>query len=305
MAPTLFAPAPLASTYPLAMLVVRNIFVALICVSPLCLFWDGLVVQELVAGIVTVAMVVTAVSLRPGETEFLMSVLRPALVAAAIPALWVVVQILPLGIFAHPIWRSASTALHEPMRGSISVDPAASIISLGDYLLLAAVAFLSAAVAVDRQRVEWILFALGIATTVASLFVIAQRFILGWPPGAPFVQATACVSLGTIVAATILIRAIERYTIRQSQARGPQQISLRSLQAFIPGLIALVICSLAFSLLADRRMAFVMAYGLLETHKSVDYQPIWARVVGDSRNSGAGPGNRRPSDRILPCATRH
>ena len=94
----------------------------------------------------------------------------------AAAALWVAVQILPFGIFAHPIWRSTSAALHEPMLGSISVDPAASIISLGDYMLLAAVAFLSSAVAVDRQRAEWVLFALSIATTIAGLIVIGHQF---------------------------------------------------------------------------------------------------------------------------------
>lgn len=81
------------------MLIVRNILAALICVSPLALLWDGLIVQGFVAGIVAVAMAMTAISLRPGETEFLISVVRPVLIAAAIPALWVVLQIIPFGIF--------------------------------------------------------------------------------------------------------------------------------------------------------------------------------------------------------------
>ena len=245
------------------MLIVRNILAALICASPLALLWDGLIVQGLVAGIAAVAMAVTARSLRPGETEFLISVVRPALIGAAIPALWVIVQILPFGILAHPIWKSASTALNEPMHGSISVDPAASIISLGDYLLLAAVASLSAAVAVDRQRAEWILFALSIATSIAGVIVISHQFVSRWPTPFASAQATQCVALGVIIAAANCVRALERYGLRRYQAPNLQQSSLSGLQSFIPGVAALVICGLAFSLVANYATAFATAYGLL------------------------------------------
>ena len=64
------------------------------------------------------------------------------------------VQVLPLRVLAHPIWKSAETALGHPVAGGISVDPGASVIALGQYLSVIAVAFLSAAVAVDRQRAE-------------------------------------------------------------------------------------------------------------------------------------------------------
>lgn len=245
------------------MLIARNILVALLCVSPLCLFWDDLIVQGLISGIAAVALAVAAGSLRPGETEFLVSVVRPALIAAAIPALWVVVQILPFGIFAHPIWKSASAGLHGPMPGSVSVDPAASIISLGNYLLLAAVAFLSAAVAVDRRRAEWILFALSIATVIIGLIVIGHQFVLRWPAPSAFAQAVECVSLGTVIAATNCVRGLERHGISRHQARGPQQSRLMGLQAFIPGLAALVICGSAFSLIATRHAVFATACGLV------------------------------------------
>lgn len=145
------------------------------------------------------------------------------------------------------------------MRGSISVDPATSIISLGDYLLLAAVAFLSAAVAVDRLRAEWILFALSIATSIAGLIVIGHHFVSSWLTPFALTQATDCVSLGMIVAATACVRAMERYGMRRSQ----QQSRLIGLQSFIPGFTALVICGLAFSLIATYVAAFATAYGLL------------------------------------------
>jgi hypothetical protein len=255
------------------MSMVRNILAALLCLSPLCLLSDGVVVQGLVAGIIAVATAVTARSLRPGETAFLISVLRPAAMAAAIPALWVVVQILPLGLFAHPIWQSAATALHEPIRGSISIDPAQSVISLGHYLSLAAVAFLSAAVATDRQRAVWMLSALTIGTAASGLVVLGHWFVATDPASLAFLQATECVSLGMILAATSCVRAIEQYGLRRYRAHGKRQSTPIELGSVPPeaavlalcalALCGLVTCGLALWLLAGREAIFAAACGLL------------------------------------------
>ena len=101
-------------------LTVRNILIALICASPVILAWDGLIVQGVVVGIVAIALVITARNLRPGETEFLVSIIRTPIVVAAIPALWVLLQVLPLEVLAHPhpIWISAEKALGHPIHGS-------------------------------------------------------------------------------------------------------------------------------------------------------------------------------------------
>ena len=146
--------------------------VALIGGSPAILLVGGLVMHALVAGIVAIALVIVARSLRPGETEFLVSRTRPLAFAAAVPALWVLIQILPLNLFVHPIWISAAQALGRPVAGAISIDPGASVIALGQYLSMAAVTFLSAAVAVDRQRAQWLLFALAGACTAIALGVL-------------------------------------------------------------------------------------------------------------------------------------
>jgi hypothetical protein len=84
----------LASTSDFNVSKARLILVALICASPVILLWDGLIMQSLVAGVVSVALMITARTLRPGETEFLISIVRPLVVVAAIPALWVLAQVL-------------------------------------------------------------------------------------------------------------------------------------------------------------------------------------------------------------------
>jgi len=243
------------------MLTVRNILAVSICVSPIMLLWDGLIVQGVVAGIAAVTLAIAARALRPGETGFLISVTRPPLAAAAIPALWVLLQVIPFGVLAHPIWRSAETALHYAVAGAISADPGASVIALGRYLSMTAVAFLSAAVAIDRQRAEWMLFALSVAATIVSLIVIAQSLL---PPGswlAAFARPPAIdgAGLGSIIAGAACIRAVERYETRHAQQRSKPNV----LQTFAPCTIALAICLAALTLSAKAEVICATGYGLL------------------------------------------
>ena len=232
---------------------VRLILVTLICASPVILLWDGLIVRGLVAGILAVALAITAQTLRSGESEFLVSIIRPLAAVAAVPAVWVLVQLFPLRLLAHPIWKSAETALGNPVAGTISVDPGASVIALGQYLSVIAVAFLSAAVAVDRQRAEWILFALTAAVTAVALMILT--------PLATFTRAQAidCVGIGTIIASAACIRSIERYETRRSS---PQRSVPILLLTFAVCSGALAICGAVVMLGATREILIATAYGI-------------------------------------------
>jgi hypothetical protein len=228
--------------------------VTLICTSPAILLWDGLIMQGLLAGIVAVALAITARALRPGETGFLVSIVRPAAVIAAVPALWVVIQVLPLGVLAHPIWKSAETALGHPVAGTISVDPGASIIAVGQYLSIVGVVFLSAAVAVDRQRAEWILFAL----TAVGVALALMLFFRGVEfPMFARAQAIDCVSMGTIVAGAACIRTIERYETRRSS----RSVSVL-LWTFVACSTALMICCAVELFGATRETLIATVYGI-------------------------------------------
>jgi len=261
----------------LAMLLVRNLLVALLCALPVILLFDGLIVQGIIAGVVAVAVAVTAVVLRPGETEFFLTIARPLVLLAIVPALWIVLQIIPLGIFAHPIWASAQAALHQPILGHITIDPAVSLIALGQYLSLTAIACVTAALAVDRRRAEWTLFALGIAVTLVSLMVIAHKLFLGaWLTGERETAAIDCTSLGTIIAAAACIRAVERYETqgawRQSESTAPRAI----LAAFA----ALLICAEAFGLSANRELLFATGCGLLTLAYVLVIRRLGLRLLG-------------------------
>ena len=149
-------------------------------------------------------------------------------------------QVLPLRALAHPMWKSAETALGRPLADTISIDLGASVLALGQYLSMIAVIFVSAAIAVDRRRAEWLLFALAGACALIGVIVLIR---VSFPSGSglpPFVPAAAidCAALGTIIAAAAIIRAIERYETRRSR------LTLL-LPTFIASSVALVICILA------------------------------------------------------------
>jgi hypothetical protein len=241
---------------------VRLILFALICCSPAILLADGLIVQGVVAGILAVALALIALNLRPGETEFFISIFRWAAVIALVPALWIIVQLLPLGVLVHPIWKSAEKALGHHIAGTISVDFGASVIALGQYLSMAAVAFVSAAIAVDRMRAGWVLFAIVIAGTLAALILLMNAL---FPVGialSPLAQTQAldCTSLGTIASGAACVRTLEQFTRRQSSTPRSGPLLLWTLAACVG---ALVICGGTLLLSAAHQVLVATACGLL------------------------------------------
>jgi hypothetical protein len=240
----------------------RLILVALICTSPAILLVGGLLMQALVAGIVGVALIIVARSLREGEAGFLVPLVRPLAAVAAVPALWVLIQVLPLTMFAHPIWSSAAEALGRPIAGAISIDPGASVIALSQYLSMIAVAFLSAAVALDRQRAEWLLFALAGACAVIALIVLTHDlFFAGlWLTTFAHAQAIDCAGMGSIIAGAACLRTVERYKNRYT---APGRSVPILLWTFAASATALVICAAASSLGGTYWAIFALGCGLV------------------------------------------
>jgi hypothetical protein len=238
---------------------VRFIVVFLVCVSPAVLLWDGLIVQGLIAAVVAVGLAITAQTLRPGEAEFLVSIVRPAAAVAAIPALWILFQALPFGLLSNPIWASAQLALGHSMATAISVDPGASVIGLGQYLSLGATAFLSAAVAVDRGRAEWVLFVLTGASAVLAVILIAHGLFFPAFSGFTQAQAADCVTMGGVIAGAACMRSIERYESRHTNSYGSEAVLLWTLGA-CGGV--LVLCALAVLLDETPEVFFAMGSGV-------------------------------------------
>jgi hypothetical protein len=237
------------------------IVAALICVSPIILLRDGLAMQGLVAEAVGVALAIAAITLRPGETEFLVSIIRPLLVLALVPILWIVFQIIPLSIFAHPIWANAEATLGHTIAGTVSVDAGASVLSLGQYIVLASVTLLSAAIAIERGRAEVLLFTLTYAVTLIAVITLTHAWLLPSLQVSPFLraQAAVCVALGTIVASAACIRTVERY---ETRAARPRRRGSTLPLIFMGSSTALLICATTLVLDGTRQEQVAAACGV-------------------------------------------
>ena len=133
------------------------------------------------------------------------------------------IQILPLKAtgLANPIWESAAATLGRSTGGSISIDPGATLIALARYLSVVAVAFVAAALGIDRHRAERLLVALTTSTTLIALMLFAVRLgIFSFPNddgvSAARDAAIGCAALGVILGATGVFRTVERWQAQGS-----------------------------------------------------------------------------------------
>jgi len=241
----------------------RLILVILLCASPAILAFDGAIVHGVLAGVAAVGIAIVSRTMRPVETQFFLSFAKRAAVVAAIPALWMLIQVLPLPFLAHPIWTSAQTGIGHPIAGSISIDIGASVMALGFYLTIVAVAFWSASVAVDRQRAEWLLFALMIATALIGLTEAATTvFKLPHFDTTAVLfdrtQAIDCVAMGVMIAAAAGVRTLERYETRRTS---PTRSVSALLWTYVACVAALAICIAALIMSAPVSTLVATSYG--------------------------------------------
>jgi hypothetical protein len=220
--------------------------------------------QAAVGLVVATAVAILSPAIRPGEAGHLVTLLRPVMPFVALPALWMAVQLLPLqpiGL-AHPIWESTAAALGHPVGGSISVDVGATVLALSQYLFAAGIALVSAALATDRARAEWVLFTLVGATTTAAALLIVQELSNVLSLGLPdFMrsrpEALVVAAIGIVLSATATVRTVERHETRHGN---------ESVSRFVARLLAFsstfTICLLAVVAGSTGPMMVAVGYGL-------------------------------------------
>src|ERR1700730_7481090 len=144
------------------------ILIVLICASPMAIFLDGNLTIGVEAAMMALASGLIARKSSPAETQSLMELSRWVFLLGAIPALWMIIQLLPLGYvgIANPVWESTQQTLGYAVAGSIGIDTGAGLLGLIQYIAIAAILFVTMAVTLDRSRADGVLFALMIATTV-------------------------------------------------------------------------------------------------------------------------------------------
>jgi hypothetical protein len=193
------------------------LLVILVGATPVMLLAGGLILPLAGFVVAAAALALVADAARPGEVGHVAPLLRRAAPIAVLPAVFMLLQLMPLPAtrLAHPAWESAAAALSRPLAGSISIDTGATLLALSLYLGYAGVALLAAVVGVDRQRAEWLLLALMAATSVLAALAIgdaAGLLLLGAARPAALDGA----ALGVVLAAASALRAFERFETRRA-----------------------------------------------------------------------------------------
>jgi len=249
-----------------AVLVAHHAIIALVALTPFLLFFDNTLVGGLVELYAAIMLAILAVSIRPGEAGHWMKTTRRAALLAALPLVWVAIQLLPIpsGGVSGSIWQTASAALDTKLLSSITIDPGITILSLCRYASLIVVGLIASAVAIERAQTERLFFAIGGATLVIALVAITFQFnafpIINLPNAEPVRTGAiaGCID-GIVLFATIAIMVVERHGTRRNRQDYWRQFVLPLGGA----LVSLAICSFAILMIASSQAIFAAICGLL------------------------------------------
>lgn len=240
--------------------------IGLVGFSPALLFFSSPITAGVLVAYAAVAVAVIGFSIRPGEAGYLTRTARPLFLCTLVPAIWMLIQILPLPMsnLVHPIWISAQAALDNSIWGSISIDRGSAVMAFISYAFAASVIFISAAVTIDRSRAEDLLFWLTFITTFAAvIFVVLQLGVVNTLVPDEFMMPAdswiALTGLGAILNATASIRAIERYETRRSSQNASFNQFFFRLIAYVA---AAAFCAISIIAFAGTPMVFAMVFGL-------------------------------------------
>jgi hypothetical protein len=209
------------------MIVAFIILTSLIALLPALMMVDGILANGVVSATVAVAMVTVVLTLHSSDLNRFSRLLRPtAVIVLFIPCLWMLLQVLPIPSrsLANPVWVSASTALDKPFVGAISLDISATLLSLTRYCAILAAAFVTATVALDKQRAGSVLSLLtGIAALIAAELIAYDLGYLrlpGYEHLGKRADAMNIAVIGFILSCAMAIRAYERLdSTRQRKSR--------------------------------------------------------------------------------------
>ena len=241
------------------------LLVLLVFAAPLAVIADRPVIHGLIAAAAAVSIAIIVLRIRPGEAGFLSAVVRPIAYVAAVPAFWMIVQVMPIQTpgLAHSVWTSATEALGSPLAQTISIDPGATLIVLVRYLSTIAIALIAAAVSIDRWRAQWILLVLVAASTVTALMRLAPKSGLF-----PFIALeTAGEQSGFIPTAVaglgvILSLAAALHTISQRMSHSEHTKSKPNWLIFAACSIAFALCCLTTITVGTSQTYFAVVCGI-------------------------------------------
>jgi hypothetical protein len=231
------------------------LLVSIVVVSPLAIH-DGVVAQSVIAALAAAALAATGISARAADVNYAAQVTRRLKLAAAVPAIWMVVQILPMPFWSHSIWINANEALNQQSWGHVSVDVGRTIAALAFYLANVSLIVVSLFVAGDRRRAELILLTLTVVTSLATIALLAIRLTAGSADINDMLSGVA--SLGIILSLASGVRAVERY-----ESRRPETASQNIQMALIASGAGLLACIAGLIAGATLNVALTVVFGVV------------------------------------------
>jgi uncharacterized membrane protein len=203
------------------------IIIALVAAVPILIFLDGPIIVGIVAIIAAIVAALSAASIRPGEAAHFERLARGVWLILLVPILMLVAQLLPIpaGGLSRSIWQSAGDAIGHSLLPLVTIDPGATTIALGTYLVLVAVLASAAILTIDRRRAELVLLVLTAAASASALIVVVHDMagftFLGdiSRAGSPRPAIATMSAFGMVIAAASAILMIERQETRHPHGR--------------------------------------------------------------------------------------
>jgi hypothetical protein len=236
---------------------VFTILFLLIAAIPVLTATGGVMSAGFVLAIAAVAIALIVLSLPAVDFGRLATLWKAIAPIALVPCVWMLVQIVPVsGSLAHPAWMSAGLALDKPLAGHITVDIGATLLSLCRYSLTLAIAIVTTAVALDRQRADALLFVLAAAAASVAAGLILD---LGFLRFGERSQMLTVVVIGLILSCATTLRTYENYRRRRTSGK-PEAPTIIAATASIA---AMAMCLSAVAINADAALLVTAVSGVL------------------------------------------
>ncbi|MCI0599128.1 MAG: hypothetical protein L0Y60_06360 [Beijerinckiaceae bacterium] len=235
------------------------ILLGLLSLCPAIVTVDGAVLPCLIPLLLAAGLTFVSVNLPRGEAQHLSEVVsRPFVIIAGIPAVLMIIQVLPLPFLENPVWTSVSAGFPQGITGSVTIDTGATVITLGHYLSAVGAILLTAAVAINRDRAESVLVGTTAAAVLISFaFLIHDLFAAAFPIKRE--EALDCACLGMTLSAACGVLIFERQETRRYK---PTQYRQKFLFAPFACLSSFLICAGAVATTRSGSLAFAAASGL-------------------------------------------
>jgi hypothetical protein len=235
-------------------------FVALI---PIMTILQGPTGRAVAAVLISTALAIVTNAANEADIAHAARVARKLKFLAAVPACWLIVQIIPLPHhFSNSIWEAAATALDLPLYQPISIDIGSTVGVLSIYLASIALILVAIFSARDRDRAELLLYCLCVTTTFTVielwLFQVASNSSIGEFAAYPDMLAGAAAQ-GVVLNLAATFRTIARHKSWDSEKR----LFRPALWLLLLCLISLAICLLAIGLKTSVNVRIATLFGVV------------------------------------------